>query len=327
MVAARATERYRRSRQGQDLSKSERETLIRSYLPTARSDSPGQGWRRRARSKPIRTFLKTQLYLLSYEAIQILFSVYLWFRQTYHALLDLTFSMLYYHHRTPELIERDVKALGRLPDHLSVILTLRDNVRAGKALETLMDEAAEIVAWCAAAGIPTLSVYEKSGLLKSYIPQTHRAMASKLGAYFGTRRPSLQLGAPHVPSYLNGDRFPDDGSPPLSYGHLSVLLVSAEDGRESLVDLTKTLAEMSQRDKLSIDDISIDLVDVELTDNIMGEPDLLILFGPYVELQGYPPWQIRLTEIFHMQDNRRVGYQVFLRALHSYAKAHMRFGR
>lgn len=80
-------------------------------------------------------------------------------------------------------------------------------------------------------------------------------------------------------------------------GHLSVLLVSAEDGRESLVDLTKTLAEMSQRDKLSVDDISIDLVDVELTDNIMGEPDLLILFSPYVELQGYPPWQIRLTEI------------------------------
>lgn len=54
---------------------------------------------------------------------------------------------------------------------------------------------------------------------------------------------------------------------------------------------------MSQRSKLSIEDISIDLVDVELTDNVLGEPDLLVLFSPYVELQGYPPWQIRLTEI------------------------------
>lgn len=90
---------------------------------------------------------------------------------------------------------------------------------------------------------------------------------------------------------------PADVIYPRISGHLSVLLISAEDGRESLVDLTKTLAEMSQRGKLSVDDISPELVDVELTENIMGEPDLLILFSPYVTLQGYPPWPIRLTEI------------------------------
>lgn len=59
----------------------------------------------------------------------------------------------------------------------------------------------------------------------------------------------------------------------------------------------------------------------------MGEPDLLVLFGPTVELSGYPPWQLRLTEIFHVQDNAGVGYQVFLRALYNYANAQMRFGR
>lgn len=84
---------------------------------------------------------------------------------------------------------------------------------------------------------------------------------------------------------------------------------------------------MSQRRKLSPHDISLDLVDAELTESVMGEPDLLVLFGPSVDLQGYPPWQARLTEIFHAQDNTAVGYQVFLRALYSYAKAQMRFGR
>ena len=93
------------------------------------------------------------------------------------------------------------------------------------------------------------------------------------------------------------------------------------------MDLTKTLSEMSQRKKLSSDDISLDLIDAEINESVMGEPDLLVLFGPNVELQGYPPWQIRLTEIFHVQDNAGVGYQVFLRALHNYAKAQMRFGR
>lgn len=34
-----------------------------------------------------------------------------------------------------------------------------------------------------------------------------------------------------------------------------------------------------------------------------------------------------LTFDSHVQDSKGVGYQVFLRALHRYAKAEMRFGR
>jgi len=49
--------------------------------------------------------------------------------------------------------------------------------------------------------------------------------------------------------------------------------------------------------------------------------------GGDVCLRGYPPWQVRLTEIFHVQDNSGAGYQVFLRALHKYAKSEMRLGR
>jgi dehydrodolichyl diphosphate syntase complex subunit NUS1 len=71
----------------------------------------------------------------------------------------------------------------------------------------------------------------------------------------------------------------------------------------------------------------VDLVDAELSESVMGEPDLLVLFGPMVELSGYPPWQVRLTEIFHVEDNHGVGYQVFLRALYNFANAQMRFGR
>ena len=84
---------------------------------------------------------------------------------------------------------------------------------------------------------------------------------------------------------------------------------------------------MAQRNKISPDDISRDLIDTEISESVMGEPDILILFGPVIELQGYPPWQLRLTEIFHVKDNTGVGYQVFLRGLHSYAKAQMRLGR
>ena len=59
-----------------------------------------------------------------------------------------------------------MKGLSRLPKHLSVILKLEDGAKGGAGLETLVDEVAEISAWCACVGIPVLSVYEQSGPFK-----------------------------------------------------------------------------------------------------------------------------------------------------------------
>jgi hypothetical protein len=92
-----------------------------------------------------------------------IFSIYIRFRQAYHAIKDQILAILYYHHRTPELIQKDVKGLSRLPEHVSVILKLEGGGRGGAGLEALIDEVAEIAVWCACIGIPTLSVYEKSG--------------------------------------------------------------------------------------------------------------------------------------------------------------------
>ena len=159
------------------------------------------------------------------------------------------------------------------------------------------------------------------------MPSLHRAISAKMHSYFGKDIPSLQVGAPNVSSYLNGSPS-ETSNGAQAASHLPILLLSAEDGRAMLVDLTKTLADMSQRKKLSPHtDITQEIVDAEMSESVMSEPDLLIIFGPTVQLQGYPPWHVRLSEIYHVQDNTVVGYQVFLRALHNYAKAQMKFGR
>lgn len=161
----------------------------------------------------------------------------------------------------------------------------------------------------------------KTGILKKHMPRVYEAVMQKFTFYFAGQHPSLLLTSPHKDAYsspaLGGDK----------HGHLKLHLISAQDGRESIVDLTRTLAEMSQRGKISPRDISMELVDAELSEGIMPEPDLLILFSPNVELSGYPPWQIRLTEIFCLQDNEGFGYQVFLKALRKFAKAQMRNGK
>jgi dehydrodolichyl diphosphate syntase complex subunit NUS1 len=176
MVSARDTELYRRDvkSQGRSLSAQERENLVKPYLPpvpeaqsstTSSSQSQRNGvkpGRKRRQKKPIRSFLKSTLHFLAYFVVHLIFGIYIRLRQTYHAVVDRIFALLYYHHRTPELIQKDVKNLSRLPGHLSVILTLKGEEDGG--LETLMDDVSELGAWCASAGIPILSVYEKSGM-------------------------------------------------------------------------------------------------------------------------------------------------------------------
>jgi dehydrodolichyl diphosphate syntase complex subunit NUS1 len=196
--------------------------------------------------------------------------------------------------------------------------------------------------------------------------QLQDLVIQKLTSYYGAEpgRPSLTIYAPNLQAVTSK---PEPSSVPgAATGqqrravHLDLLLLSATDGRDTLVDLTRTLTEMAQSKKIHPRDITSDLIDAEIlattaipgseangvsnsnghgnddkaTENEMpsGEPDLLIVFGPYVKLDGYPPWQIRLTEIFCVggdvkNASTRVEYQGFLRGLWRYAGAEMRFGR
>lgn len=164
MVSHRDQELFREDiRNRRRLSATERESLLRPYLPDP-ADLPQRKNRKvsTSRKAPVRTFFKSQIHQLTYTIIHIFFGIAVRLIQTYHAVVDRIFAIVYYHHRTPELIRKDVKGLKRLPEHLSVILSLR---KEDDALAELMDEVAELAAWSTASGIPTLSVYEKTGTL------------------------------------------------------------------------------------------------------------------------------------------------------------------
>lgn len=302
----------------------------------------------------MRNFLKKQLHLLVFTIIHVIFSVYIHTRRGYHAVRDRIFSIFYYHHRDPAMIQKDVRRLERLPRILSVILKAEDDDKnGGAALERLVNEVAEVSAWCASAGIPVLNIYERTGTsfwaasgvrlatrpihntdflipftgqLKQYLPEVHRAISQNLKSYFGKQHPTLTLsarGAQSIESTASLQTTPDGKTP----SHLLVRLVSHEDGRDSMVDLTKTLAEMAQKNKIDPAQIDTTLLDTELKESVMEESDLLIIFGPYVEFQGFPPWHLHITEVYHVPDNESVGYQVFYGGLCKYARAQFRWGR
>lgn len=360
------------------LSPADRESILKPYLPDP-ADLPRRQIPRRKkplRKTPVRTFLKSQLHQLAYTLIHIFFGIAVRLVQTYHAVVDRIFAIVYHHHRTPELIRKDVRGLKRLPEHLSVILSLK---KEDDALAVLMDEVAELTAWSASSGIPMLSVYEKSGMcarlegckaarkettncfylgvLKSCIPTLHRAITRKLSSYYGSpsQQPILQLFAPHHPVYNNLQN--GKSAHRSNTDSITLLLLSSTDGRETFVDLTKTLAEMSQNGKLMPENITAELVDAEISEittqpsrststdgkddidqhivSIKPEPDLLLIFGHFLKLDGYPPWHIRLTEMYCTGGRsdgmtgygEAVEYQGFLRGLWHFAGAQMRFGR
>jgi hypothetical protein len=217
MARSRETLIYRQDARadGTLLTAAEREKLIKPHLPSPNRPSAS----RKLRKKPVRTLLRSLLHLVVFHIIRVLFSLYVRLRKIFRALLGRVLSILYYHHRTPELIRRDVAGLTRLPRHLSIVLELQAEERGGVALDVLLDEVAEVAAWCACVGIPLLSVYEETGVLKDYIPSTHRAVAARFHAYFGRRRPSLQVRVPHAQAFLNGDVEEEEASS----GNLGIL--------------------------------------------------------------------------------------------------------
>lgn len=190
-----------RDTNGSLLTPQEREDLLRPYLPPPRDDAPATGitapLRPRASAYPskqrkaafnrwrrphLRTLFAHAVHLLLFHTIHFFFTLYIYTRQLYHALYAQLFAVLYYHHRSPELIQKDIRALSRLPKHLSIIVDLKSDVdveadgKPPEGLERLIKDVSEVSAWCMCAGIEMLSVYERTGM---YIGPVVQAPAAR----------------------------------------------------------------------------------------------------------------------------------------------------
>lgn len=153
---------------GKKLNAKEREDLMKPFLPSEPTSSDEAQAARRRRDKankkkhgPIKNFI----YFAVYHFIALLFSIFFRFRRAFRLVRGKVVSLLKYHHRTPEFIAHDVKNLEKLPKHLSVIVEYQedDGSQGNAGLEGLVNDVCEIAAWAASAGIPLLSVYERTG--------------------------------------------------------------------------------------------------------------------------------------------------------------------
>lgn len=178
ITLAQQTAFRRGTYQGKQLTPKQREELMKPFLPPEPISSSDRETKNAAASRrrksthkrhtgPIKAFV----HFFVYHVVALLFSVFFRFRRAYRLVRGKVVELLKYHHRTPEFIAHDVKTLQKLPKHLSVIVDYQeDDEHQGNAgLEGLVNDVCEIAAWTASAGIPFLSVYERTGRQQSML--------------------------------------------------------------------------------------------------------------------------------------------------------------
>jgi len=163
---------------GRPLTVEDRETLLAPYLPEAPVSRKRvyKTRKRRPQTKSFRELATTTIHALIFQVIHFLFSIYIRLRKAWRNIKGQILAIMYYHHRTPELIRKDVRHLKRLPRHLSIVLDLQEDAQKGGALESLVNDLCECSAWSACAGIPMLSIYERTGTWISSLQRLFQCM-------------------------------------------------------------------------------------------------------------------------------------------------------
>lgn len=229
-------------------------------------------------------------------------------------------------------------ALSKVPKHLSAIMDAGISADETDS-DKLIQEAAEFAAWSAAAGIPTISIYDEQGELSlrrrddeftvlTTIVGILKHHAALFHVFASLRIKTLVPNRTHrVSVYLEGklslDEEDYDGRPP----SLIIYLISEDDGRRAMGDVTETFAGKVKCGNIAVEEISVGLVAEQLHSLVMSAPDLIVVFRPELKLSGYPPWHLQQAEMELLCDNGKFSYVAFAHALRNYADAEMRHGK
>lgn len=253
-------------------------------------------------------------------AVFFLISIVRNLEYTYHKAYLRLLLITYYPNKLPLVIRNDVTQLSKIPKRLSAIITMRSEDDENGGIEGAVSDISELAAWCLSAGIPSLTIYEESGAVKPHLGELERYIQRNLRAYFGVPTPAFTLRVPHSNTIITlgkGEEKPG----------LDIALLSRVDGKPTIVELTKTMSELTANNELSVKDITVQLIDEELCELVGPEPDLLICFEPVLDLHDYPPWHLRLSELYWEPDNDSVNYPVFIRALQQFAGCKVNMGK
>ncbi|GAA5972262.1 hypothetical protein JCM8115_006546 [Rhodotorula mucilaginosa] len=244
---------------------------------------------------------------------------------------------------------------SKLPRHLAVSLV--SGGQGGEQRQRHVGILQKLLQWSRQLGVTTLSVYDETGVLlrnaAGYAEALNLQIISEedeielegmvtlaepwvAAAKSGVATSPAGEGA-RTPRAADEDASADSSTtlvaeesllcPP----HLRLNLLSRAAGRPRLARLAQDLA---VRVRNSEEELTTERVAEQVDALPLGEPDLLlVLGGSYLRLHGFPPWQLRLTEMYHhswptwFSRPPELTYDILRKALDVYGRAEMRLGR
>lgn len=199
-----------------------------------------------------------------------------------------------------------IKKLDKIPRHMVVVL--------GTETPSYRD-LANIVVWCVAAGIPHISFYEHSGLLKRTKNELYNAVVQASLNTSSWNRTLTGNVLPSATSKKNGVSAPSI--------HINVL--SLTNGRGAIADLTRECA----TNNVNSAKITVDFLDEKLQKHVNHAPDpeMALCCGSMCGTYGVLPWQVRNTEFINIKTHHNISVESFLNSLHTYGYCEQRFGK
>uniref|UniRef100_A0AAG5DCQ9 ditrans,polycis-polyprenyl diphosphate synthase [(2E,6E)-farnesyldiphosphate specific] n=1 Tax=Anopheles atroparvus TaxID=41427 RepID=A0AAG5DCQ9_ANOAO len=211
-------------------------------------------------------------------------------------------------------IKSRLENVEKIPKHLVVVLGPEE---PNSALLS------KFIFWSYAAGIEYVSFYDHNGIIKRNHEQIMRyvrdvQLEESSDNIVWTRQQEVPSNVECFEAWPRPQR------------RTVVAFFSPEDGKQGLVNLSRSIGVSVRKRDLALSDVNIDYLDRKLqaAQNYIPDPDLAVYFGNICATYGLLPWQIRLTEFLPLE--RRLkdsNEQHFVNCLLKYAKCEQRIGK
>lgn len=176
----------------------------------------------------------------------------------------------------------------RIPKHIAMSFTNETN-------NLDLVSIARLICWCKQLSISHITLYDDLGRLKDKRKELIKCFESIMKI----------LGCDKPISSIEG-----------------LNIISRSDGRIKFVEDATVLVSSSRPE-----DINLETVHQRVGLSVLpSDPDLLISFGSPLCLYGFPPWQLRLTEILSIPTHERIPQRIFFNCLRRYSRTLQREG-
>ena len=225
-------------------------------------------------------------------------------------------------------LRAELGGMEKRPRHLALVLRdLDEHARTWRKL-------ALVVSWAMCGGVEVVSLYDEEGRIKADQARLLRELGRwGLGeeedggvevVWRGQARGEEEVG---VRSRLNGGNGRSSRR-----RKVTVCLLSSEDGKGDLVQAARSLARRVERGDLRPSEINENTVASSLSSTLKGlpDPDLLLVLGgpPHQGSGGYPPWQVRLTEMHGLTCGLGgVTKEDFVEVMAKFSRCQRRYGK